>query len=163
MFKLFNKQPKNKQEPETKGKPKAAEDKADSTDRKKSAQSGGFEKRDDKKKDDEKDKERKPVVATKTVTSSRGYGIFIRPRVSEKAAHASADDIYSFVVTNKANKVEIKKAFLEMYKIKPVSVRIVNMPFLAKMFGKNWGVRGAWKKAYIKVPKGSKVDLYEGV
>jgi len=72
-------------------------------------------------------------------------------------------DIYAFEVNKSTNKVEIQKAFNSMYGVKPLSVRIINMPSKTKRFGKNIGTQSAWKKAYVRIPKGSNVSIYEGV
>ena len=64
-------------------------------------------------------------------------GIFIKPLVSEKTASMGSMDIYAFAVSTDTNKVEIQKAFKNMYNVKPVSVRIINMPSRTKRFGKN--------------------------
>ena len=98
-----------------------------------------------------------------TTFSERSYRVFIRPLVSEKTAHMGADNTYAFAVHRSTNKVEIKKAFSEMYKVNPISVRIVNMPRKFKQYGKTAGVRSAWKKAIVRAPKGSKIDVFEGV
>ena len=93
----------------------------------------------------------------------RGDGILIRPLVSEKSATAGSHDIYAFVVTKQANKVAIKKAFAAMYQVHPVSVRLCTMPAKRKQSGRIAGVRSGWKKAYVRVPSGSVVQVYEGV
>lgn len=97
--------------------------------------------------------------------SSRAHAVFIKPLVSEKSAHGSVYDTYVFVVKRETNKVEVAKAFWAMYNIKPVFVRTLLMPEKRKRVGRGrrLGVRPAWKKALIRVPKGSKVDIFAGV
>ncbi len=118
------------------------------------------------KKEEKKVKEpaKKASKATQNVKRfEKGHGIFVKPLVSEKSAVLGSDDIYTFVVTEKANKVEIKKAFKALYAVEPTAVRIVNMPARVKRYGRTIGQQSAWKKAYIRVPKGSTISLYEGV
>lgn len=95
--------------------------------------------------------------------ASRAHRILLKPLVSEKTAHLGAFDIYGFVVNLKANKVEIAKAFQVMYNVKPLAIRVAIVPEKRKRTGRTWGVRAAWKKALIRVPKGSKVDIFTGV
>ncbi|MAG28718.1 50S ribosomal protein L23 [bacterium] len=92
-----------------------------------------------------------------------GYGIILKPHVSEKTASAGTHDTYAFVVNRNANKVQIKKAFWQMYGIKPTGIQVVNTSKRNVQFRRIAGVKGAWKKAYIRVPKGSNIEVYEGV
>jgi large subunit ribosomal protein L23 len=104
---------------------------------------------------------------TKEPTASKSgnisYRVFLKPVVSEKSASMGSDNLFVFSVCASTNKVEIKKAFLETYKVMPESVRIINMPRKVKRFGKTYGTRPGWKKAMVRVPKGSKVNIFEGV
>jgi len=95
--------------------------------------------------------------------SEAGYGIFLKPHTTEKTAVFGTQDVYSFVVSNNANKIEIKNAFHKMYGVRPISVRTVCMHSEPVMFKRVAGAKSAWKKAYIKVPKNSKITVYEGV
>jgi len=112
-----------------------------------------------------KEETKKPVANKSAVTglSERPFQVFLRPLVSEKSAHMGSSDMYTFVVRRSTNKVEIKKAFAEMYSVNPLKVRIVNMPAQAKQYGRTRGTKGAWKKAIVRVPKGTKIDVFEGV
>ena len=96
-------------------------------------------------------------------SAGRAYRILLRPLVSEKIAHLSSDDVYGFVVNLKSNKVEIAKAFWATYNVKPIAVRVAIVPAKQKRLGRIMGTRSAWKKALIRVPKGSKVDIFTGV
>ncbi|MDP2717554.1 MAG: 50S ribosomal protein L23 [Candidatus Micrarchaeota archaeon] len=103
---------------------------------------------------------KKPTVRTAV---GSGFRIFVKPIVSEKTARMGGDDCYAFHVADFANKVEIKKAFAALYNVRPISVRIVNTAGKYKRSGKTYGYRAGWKKAIVRVPKGSKVSIFEGV
>ncbi|MBI1961184.1 MAG: 50S ribosomal protein L23 [Parcubacteria group bacterium] len=92
-----------------------------------------------------------------------GYGIIMRPHVSEKTARTGTYDTYAFVVSRHANKIEIKKAFWKMYGVHPLSIQVANVATRSTYFRRIPGFKSAWKKAYIRVPKGSNVAVYEGV
>jgi len=92
-----------------------------------------------------------------------GFGIILKPHVSEKTAKAGTHDTYAFVVSRGANKIEIKKAFWKMYGVKPVSIQIANVSARSTYFRRTPGFKSAWKKAYVRVPKGSNIEVYEGV
>ena len=111
----------------------------------------------------EKKADKKAVKAEVRLGAHKASGILLQPLVSEKTAHMGALDTYGFVVGFKANKVEIAKAFHAMFGIKPLAVRIAIVPEKQKRLGRTFGVRSSWKKALIRVPKGSKVDIFTGV
>ncbi|MBI2050465.1 MAG: 50S ribosomal protein L23 [Parcubacteria group bacterium] len=92
-----------------------------------------------------------------------GFGIIVKPLVSEKTAAAGSHDTYAFSVHPGANKIEIKKAFTKMYGVRPESIQIANVGARATYFRRIPGAKSAWKKAYIRVPKGSTIAVYEGV
>jgi|TARA_B100001971_G_C17883317_1_gene379203 large subunit ribosomal protein L23 len=127
-------------------------------------QGGGKEKEKDSKEDKSSSAEASEDKKEKhEIKSDTAHRIFLKPLVSEKTAQLGSGDIYAFVVSRDTNKIEIKRSFFEMYNIKPISVRIINMPQRRKRFGKNFGTQSAWKKAYVRVPKGSNISIYEGV
>lgn len=107
--------------------------------------------------------DKKAVKAEVRLGAYKASGILLKPLVSEKTAHMGALDTYGFVVGFKANKVEIAKAFNAMFGVKPTAVRIAIVPEKKKRLGRTFGVRSSWKKALIRVPKGSKVDIFTGV
>ncbi|OJI07665.1 50S ribosomal protein L23 [bacterium CG10_46_32] len=89
--------------------------------------------------------------------------MILRPHVSEKTARAGTHDTYAFVVSRNANKIEIKKAFWKMYGIQPIGIQIANVSARSINFRRVAGFKSAWKKAYVRVPKGSSIAVYEGV
>lgn len=107
--------------------------------------------------------DKKAVKAEVRLGAHKASGILLKPLVSEKTAHMGSQDTYGFVVGFKANKVEIAKAFQAMFGVKPMAIRIAIVPEKKKRMGRIFGVRSSWKKAFIRVPKGSKVDIFTGV
>jgi len=101
--------------------------------------------------------------AGKTGNLAAGFGIIIKPHVSEKTARLGSNDTYAFVVSGRANKIEIKKAFKKMYGVEPVAIQVANMASRSVQFRRISGSQSSWRKAYIRVPKGSSVAVYEGV
>jgi len=83
------------------------------------------------------------------------------PRVTEKSSilMGAKAPAYVFEVTESANKLLVKKAIEEKYKVKPVSVNIINLP-AKKMVrrGKRVSVSGA-RKAVVYLKAGDKIDL----
>jgi len=81
-------------------------------------------------------------------------------RVRERGVEARPK--YTFEVAPDATKIEIRKAFEEMFEGRRVtSVRTMNMPGKMKRMGRTMGRRPHWKKAIIEVAEGG-LDLVEG-
>ena len=89
--------------------------------------------------------------------------IILKPVVSEKSAHLSDNNVLVLHVANRANKVQIKQAFRELYKVTPERVNILNMRGKRVRFGRRTGKRSDYKKAIVFLPKGTTIDLFEGV
>lgn len=89
--------------------------------------------------------------------------ILVRALVTEKSAIKQSENKYSFIVVKNANKAVIKKAIEEVYKIKPLSVNVINVQGKAMRFGKHSGKRSDFKKAIVTLPKGKTIVIHEGV
>ncbi len=86
--------------------------------------------------------------------------IIKKPRITEKSGlQAEASGVYTFEVTERANKKSIAKAVKELYKVTPVKVNITNLP-AKKVFsrGKTGRVSGV-KKAVVYLKKGDKIEF----
>ena len=123
-------------------------------------------------KKDTGDKKETPTTAKqervgKTDKKSRKFGnayrVLIKPLITEKAANLGVESKYLFEVSPRANKIEIAKAVDELYGIKPISVNIINMGGKSVRYGRIRGKRKDWKKAVVTLPKGSTINIYEGV
>lgn len=66
---------------------------------------------------------------------------------------------YIFRVTNKANKVQIKKAIEEIYNVKVAAVNTQVIPGKRKRVRQEFGHTSAWKKAVVTLREGSKIDV----
>ena len=92
--------------------------------------------------------------------------IIRRPLVTEKSTmmREAGDNIIAFEVDTKANKIEVKKAVEELFKVKVAEVRIFNVRGKMKRMGRWAGKRRDWRKAYVRLKKGEKApDFIEGV
>ncbi|MFA5127752.1 MAG: 50S ribosomal protein L23 [Patescibacteria group bacterium] len=86
-----------------------------------------------------------------------------KPLITEKSAVAQSLNKYSFVVSNSANKADVKRAIKEMYNVEPIAINIVNMEGKATRRGAVTGRRGDYKKAVVTLPKGKTIAIHEGV
>ena len=87
-----------------------------------------------------------------------------RPIVTEKS-NIDREEInaVTFVVDPRANKLEIKRAVEENYKVQVLNVRTLNMPRRTKRVGKFIGHKPAWKKAIVQLAPNDTIEFFEGV
>ncbi len=84
--------------------------------------------------------------------------ILIKPHITEKATMSSEAAVYVFVTDPEATKGHISEAFLEKYKITPEKVRTVTIPAKNVFVRGKRGKKSGYKKAYIYLPKGTKIE-----
>jgi large subunit ribosomal protein L23 len=85
------------------------------------------------------------------------------PLVSEKGTLlAESTNQVLFKVRPTANKIEVKRAVESLFKVKVEKVRIAR--YLGKMrrIGRSMGRRPEWKKAYVTLREGDKIDFFGG-
>lgn len=92
------------------------------------------------------------------------YDILRKPLLTEKmTALKESENRISFVVDRGANKIEIKKAVEEAFKVKVASVNVMNILGKKKRLGRFTGKRPDWKKAIVTLKEGEKLELFEGM
>jgi large subunit ribosomal protein L23 len=85
------------------------------------------------------------------------------PLISEKGtALAESVNQVLFKVRTDANKIEVKHAVETLFKVKVVQVRMARYLGKIRRIGKNTGRRPAWKKAYVTLREGDKIDFFGG-
>ncbi|HBR14638.1 MAG TPA: 50S ribosomal protein L23 [Candidatus Omnitrophica bacterium] len=78
---------------------------------------------------------------------------------TEKGAMFEPGRQYLFKVARDANKIEIKKAVEEIYKVKVQSVNTSVVPGKLKKVRHIQGRTSPWKKAMVTLKEGSKIDV----
>lgn len=79
--------------------------------------------------------------------------------ISEKSTTVnSLHNQYVFEVSPSSTKPQIKRAVELMFNVKVTKVQVVNLPEKEKRFGGRKGTRSAWKKAYVSLAEGHKID-----
>jgi large subunit ribosomal protein L23 len=91
--------------------------------------------------------------------------IIRRPLVTEKSTLLrEASNVIAFEVDPKANKIQVKAAVEELFKVKVEEVRLFNVLGKMKRMGRFEGKRRDWRKAYVRLKAGEKApDFIEGV
>ena len=90
------------------------------------------------------------------------YDIIQGPIITEKTmALKEKNNQYTFKVLKSANKIEIKQAVEEIFKVKVVSVNTINVLPKRARVGQHVGFKPAYKKAIIRLEKDNKIDAFE--
>ena len=94
--------------------------------------------------------------------SMTSHDIIKRPIITEQSMEQVADKKYTFEVAKSANKIQIKKAVEEIFKVKVQKVTTINYIGKSKRMGVHFGKRPDWKKAVVKLTADSKtIELFE--
>ncbi len=91
------------------------------------------------------------------------YSIIRKPLFTEKGSSLKENENKILVeVARDANKLEIKKAIEENFKVKVEKVSTINVRGKWKRYGRSIGKRPDTKKAIITLKKGEKLEFIEG-
>jgi large subunit ribosomal protein L23 len=91
------------------------------------------------------------------------YSVILSPLVTEKATLVSGTgNQVVFRVRPNASKFAIKNAVETLFKVKVKKIRTIQYLGKTKRVGKSIGRRSAWKKAYITLSEGDRIDFFEG-
>lgn len=83
------------------------------------------------------------------------------PLVTEKGSLiAEKSNQVLFKVWPDANKIEVKKAVEVLFKVRVVKVRMIRYLGKIRRVGKTMGRLPQWKKAYVTLKEGDKIDFY---
>ena len=90
------------------------------------------------------------------------HDIIKRPIITEQSMEGVAEKKYTFEVAKSANKIQIKNAVEEIFKVKVQKVSTINYMGKTKRMGVHIGKRADWKKAIVKLTDDSKtIELFE--
>jgi large subunit ribosomal protein L23 len=91
------------------------------------------------------------------------YDLVRVPRITEKGTRLKAQsNVLTFEVRTDANKVQVRKAIETIFNVKVMDVTTVNCGGKKKRLGQRLGRRSDWKKAYVTLKPGEKIDIFEG-
>jgi len=93
------------------------------------------------------------------------HDVLRRPVVTEKSTMLSELGQYVFEVARDANKIEIKRAVEEIFRVHVESVNIIRVHPRVRtmMMGRSRGMTSARKKAIVTLQRGERIELFEGV
>jgi large subunit ribosomal protein L23 len=85
------------------------------------------------------------------------------PLISEKGSLLTeAANQVIFKVRPDANKIEVKRAVETLFKVKVEKVRVARYLGKIRRVGRSMGRRSDWKKAYVTLREGDKIDFFGG-
>jgi large subunit ribosomal protein L23 len=90
--------------------------------------------------------------------------LIVAPLVTEKGTIVSekANQVV-FRVRPEATKGKIRLAVEEMFKVTVTEVRTANFMGKERRRGKTLGRRPDWKKAYVTLKEGDRIEFFEGI
>ena len=81
------------------------------------------------------------------------------PLITEKSRSGEALNQYTFKVSPKASKIEIKDAVEKLFKVEVEEVRTLNMTVKKKRVGRYTGLSNRCKKAIVTLKAGQTIEL----
>jgi len=92
------------------------------------------------------------------------YEVIKRPIVTEKAVtKKDGERTLCFEVASGANKILVKAAVEQLFKVKVAGVRTTSQVGKLRRRGRFAGYRSDWKKAYVTLKAGEKVPEYADI
>lgn len=97
------------------------------------------------------------------ISQERLLQVLLAPQISEKATFvADKNEQVIFKVAPSATKPEVKAAVELLFKVEVKSVQISNVKGKTKRFGKSFGRRKDWKKAFVCLKPGQEINFAAG-
>lgn len=92
------------------------------------------------------------------------HDVIISPIITEASMSRLADKKYTFKVASDANKIEIKKAVEEIFKVTVAKVNTISVKAKNKRVGYHLGKTSEWKKAIVTLTPDSKtIEFFDSM
>jgi large subunit ribosomal protein L23 len=90
------------------------------------------------------------------------HAVLVQPLLTEKVtALREKTNTVGFIVHPGANRLQIKQAVETLLKVKVAKVNVMNVRGKIKRLGRFSGKRSDWKKAFVTLKAGEKLEMYE--
>lgn len=91
------------------------------------------------------------------------YAIVKRPLITEKSMGLAGLGKYAFEVDIESNKIEIAEAVHQIFSVDVVKVNTLRVKGKTKRMGRfPAGKTADWKKAYVTIKPGQRIEVFEG-
>lgn len=92
------------------------------------------------------------------------HDVIIRPIITEASMSRLEDKKYTFEVASDANKIDIKKAIEEIFKVEVDKVNTISVKSKNKRVGYHLGKTSEWKKAIVTLKETSKtIEFFDSM
>ena len=92
------------------------------------------------------------------------HDVIISPIITEASMARLAEKKYTFKVASDANKIEIKKAVEEIFKVSVAKVNTISVKAKNKRVGYHFGKTTEWKKAIVTLTPDSKtIEFFDSM
>ena len=92
------------------------------------------------------------------------YQILKRPLITEKGTRQKEQSNQMiFEVDRRANRVMVRNAVESIFRVKVLSVKLMNVKGKERRVGRNVGRRPDWKKAIVRLGPGENIEFFEGI
>ena len=96
--------------------------------------------------------------------SKNQHDLIRKPIITEKAGDAKDKlNKITFSVDPRANKMQVKKALENIFKVKVDKINIINVKGKPKKLGRSSGKSADWKKAVVSVTEGHTIEVFDQV
>lgn len=92
----------------------------------------------------------------------RADEVILEPLLTEKSNGLREQNKYSFVVSHRANKIEVMKAVETLFDVKPEGCNIVSVKGKPRRVRFAVGKTASWKKAVVTLKAGDTISIFEG-
>ena len=90
------------------------------------------------------------------------FDVVTSPLITEKGTMVGElGNQFVFRVRRDANKDQIRHAIETLFKVKVEKVRTLNLLGKMRRVGKHAGKRPDWKKAYVTLAEGQRIDFFD--
>jgi large subunit ribosomal protein L23 len=92
------------------------------------------------------------------------YQIVKKPLITEKGTkQKDQSNQVAFEVDRGANKILVKNAIENIFKVKVLNVNIMNIKGKERRLGRTVGRKADWKKAIVKLAPGENIEFFKGI
>lgn len=102
-------------------------------------------------------------LSLKELTAKSARDILVRPIITEKSVENAAFNKFTFEVKPDANKIEIRKAVEEVFRVTVTKVTTSSVKGKRRMrynkHGRNIGFTKSWKKAVVTLKEGDTIEI----
>lgn len=86
-----------------------------------------------------------------------------RPLITEKNTILQTQGKFAFEIASGANKREVKLAVEKAFKVKVLTVNVLTVPGKTRRVGRRIVLNPSWRKAFVTLQPGDKIELFEAV